>query len=191
MENRNIIIILVVVIIVLAVVAGAMFLQSTNSKEATKIKITSDKSQYEGGKLTLQLTDLNKTAISKENVNVTATNKNGKVVVNKTVKTNAKGKASLDLGLKKGKYVVNVTYGGNENYTGNNTTQNLAIKEVVTEVVDESSYSISSYNPSKQNALIAKAEAAGIGYDVSDDGEVFIDEAAYAEYSARTGEDWF
>lgn len=190
MENRNIIIILVVVIIVLAVVAGAMFLQSTNVKEATKIKITSDKSQYEGGKLTLQLTDLNKTAISKEKVNVTVTNKKGKVVLNKTVKTNAKGKASLDLDLKKGKYVVNVTYGGNENYTGNNTTQKLTIKEVVTDVVDESSYSSSSYNPSDPRGMAAKAEAAGIGYAISDSGEVFIDEAAYAEYSARTGETW-
>lgn len=31
--------------------------------------------------------------------------------------------------LKKGKYKVNVTFGGNENYTGNNTTQKLTIKE--------------------------------------------------------------
>ena len=49
------------------------------------------------------------------------------------LKTNSKGKAKLDLDLKKGKYKVNVTYGGNENYTGNNTTQKLTIKE---EVVD-------------------------------------------------------
>ena len=40
------------------------------------------------------------------------------------VKTNSKGKASLDLDLKKGKYIVNVTYVGNENYTGNNTIRN-------------------------------------------------------------------
>ena len=33
------------------------------------------------------------------------------------------------MNLKKGKYKVNVSYGGNENYTGNNTTQKLTIKE--------------------------------------------------------------
>ena len=33
--------------------------------------------------------------------------------------------------LKKGEYIVNITYGGNENYTGNNTTQKLSIKEKV------------------------------------------------------------
>ena len=190
MENKNIIIILLIVVVILAAVLGFMFFNKTNPKDSTKIKITSDKSQYEGGKLTLQLTVLNKTAISKEKVNVTVTNKKGKVVVNKTVKTNAKGKASLDLDLKKGNYVVNVTYGGNENYTGNNTTQKLTIKEVVTDVVDESSYSSSGYNPSDPRGMRAKAEAAGIGYAISDSGEVFIDEAAYAEYSARTGETW-
>ena len=105
MENKNIIIILIAIIVVLAVVAGVMFLQSGNAKEPTKVKITSDKTQYEGGKLSIQLTNLNKTAISKEKVNITITNKKGKVVVNETVKTNSKGKAKLDLDLKKGKYI--------------------------------------------------------------------------------------
>ena len=65
MENKNIIIILLIVVVILAAVLGFMFLNKTNPKDSTKIKITSDKSQYEGGKLTLQLTVLNKTAISK------------------------------------------------------------------------------------------------------------------------------
>ncbi|MEE1335304.1 hypothetical protein [Methanobrevibacter sp.] len=144
MENRNIIIILVAVVIILVVVAGIMFLQPTTAKEPTKIKITSDKEQYEGGKVSIQLTDLNKTGISKEIVNITITNKKGKVVVDDVVKTNSKGKAKLDLKLKKGKYTVNVTFGGNENYTGNNTTQKLTIKEEVKETVSEETYSSSS-----------------------------------------------
>ena len=144
MENKNIIIILVAVVIVLAVVAGVMFLQSGNAKEPTKVKITSDKEQYEGGKLKIKLTDLNKTALSKQKVNVIIKNKKGKVVVNETVKTNSKGKAKLDLDLKKGKYKVNVTYKGNENYTGNNTTQKLKIKEEVKESPTEDSSSTGS-----------------------------------------------
>ena len=99
------------------------------AKEPTKIKVTSDKKQYEGGKLSIELTDLNKTPLSKQIVNITITNKKGKVVVDDVVKTNSKGKAKLDLNLKKGKYKVNVSYGGNENYTGDNTTQKLTIKE--------------------------------------------------------------
>ena len=72
---------------------------------------------------------MNKTPISKEVVNITVTNSKGKVVVDDVVKTDSKGKAKLDLDLKKGKYNVTVSYGGNENYTGNTTTQKLTIKE--------------------------------------------------------------
>ena len=151
MENKKIIIILIVVIAVIAIVAGAMFLQTGNAKEPTIIKITSDKEQYEGGELSIKLTDLNKTPLSKEIVNVTITNKNGKVVIDDVVKTNSKGNAKLKLDLKKGKYNVNVTYGGNESYTRNNTTQKLTIKEEVKETVSESNYESSSdyYQSSK------------------------------------------
>ena len=96
MESRNIIIILVVLIIVLAAVGGIMIMQSFHEKQPTKIKISSDKEQYEGGKLSIDLTDLNKTPISKEKVNISITNKKGKVVVNKTVETNHNGKTELD-----------------------------------------------------------------------------------------------
>ena len=177
MENRNIIIILVAVVIVLAVVAGAMFLQSSNVKDPTKIKITSDKEQYEGGKLKIQLTDLNKTAISKQKVNITITNKKGEVVVNETVKTNSKGQAKLDLNLKKGKYNVNVTYSGNENYTGNSTTQKLNIKEEVKETVTEESYSSSSGGYTTEPVYDGHTESYkdGVRGVYSSSGEFFID----------------
>ena len=139
MENKNIIIILVVIIIVLAAEIGFTMFNPMHAKEPTKVKITSDKEQYEGGELSIQLTDLNKTPISKEVVNITITNSKGKVVVDDVVKTNSKGKAKLDLDLKKGKYNVTVTYGGNENYTGNNTTQKLTIKEEVVKAEPASS----------------------------------------------------
>lgn len=137
MENKNIIIMLVTIIVILVAAIGVMLFNPIDAKEPTKIKITSDKEQYEGEKLTINLTDLNKTPISKENVKITVTNKKGKVVVNKTVKTNSKGEAKCDLNLKKGKYKVNVIYNGNENYAGNNTTQELTIIEEVVETEPE------------------------------------------------------
>ena len=87
MENKNIIIILVAVVIVLAVIAGAMFMQQSHAKEPTKLKITSESKQTEGGKLKIQLTDTNKTALSKEIVNITVTDKKGKTVVDDVVTT--------------------------------------------------------------------------------------------------------
>ena len=142
MENKNIIIILVAIIIILSGAIGFALLNPLNAKEPCKVLITSDKEQYEGGEISIVLADLNKTPISKEIVNITITNSKGKVVVDDVVKTNSKGKAKLDLDLKKGVYKVVVSYGGNENYTGNNTTQKLTIKEEeVVEVTDTNSYS--------------------------------------------------
>ena len=167
MEHKHIIIILLAVIIVLAAVMGFMVLKPADSQEPTKVKITSDKSQYEGGKLSIKLTDLNGTGISKEIVNITITNKKGKGVVDEVVKTDSKGKAKLDLDFKKGQYNVNVTYGGNENYTGNNTTQKLTIKEEVVEAPvqqtysqDSSSQSTVSYMPEETRKIYAARQKA-------------------------------
>ena len=165
MENKHIIIILLIIIVVLAVAVGFALLNPTSTKEPTKINIASDKEQYEGGELSIVLTDLNKTPLSKEIVNITITDKKGKVVVDDVVKTNSKGKAKLDLDLKKGKYKVNVTYGGNENYTGNSTTQNLKIKEkVVKATVSESS------SQSSSTHLIMGED--GYYYTVDDSGNI-------------------
>ena len=142
MDKKNILIIVLIIIIIGLIAAMAM--SSLPTKKDSKIKITSDKEQFEGGELSIKLTDLNKTPISKEIVNVTITNKKGKVVVDEVIKTDSKGKAKLNLDLKKGKYTVNVTYGGNENYTGCNATQKLTIKEEVVESEATSSSSSSS-----------------------------------------------
>ena len=165
MENKHIIIILLVIIVVLAAAIGFVLLNPTHAKEPTKVKVTSDKEQYEGGKLSIELTDLNKTPLSKEVVNITITDKKGKVVVDDVVKTNSKGKAKLDLDLKKGKYKVNVTYGGNDNYTGNSTTQKLKIKEKVVKasVSEKSSQSSSTH-------LIMGED--GYYYTVDDNGNI-------------------
>ena len=154
MENRNIIIILLVIIVALAAAIGFVLLNPTHAKEPCKIKITSDKEQYKGGELSIVLTDLNKTPLSKEIVNITITDKKGKVVVDDVVKTNSKGKAKLDLKLKKGNYKVNVSYGGNENYTGNNTTQKLKIKEKEKVVEQQSSTRSDTYVERTEGNLV-------------------------------------
>ncbi len=145
MESKNIIIILIVIIVILAAAIGFMALKPMHAKEPTKIKVTSNKTIYEGENISVKLTDLNKTPLSKQKINITIKDSKGKVVANKTVKTNSKGNAKLDLNLKKGKYDVSVSYGGNENYTGNNTTQKLTIKEKKEQTANTQSGSSSTY----------------------------------------------
>ena len=168
MENKNIIIILIVAIVVLAAVIGFILMNPTHTKVPCKIKITSDKEQYKGGKLSVQLTGLNNTPLSKEVVNITVTDKKGKVVVDEVVKTNSKGKAKLDLKLKKGKYNVKVTYGGNENYTGDNETQKLTIKEKVVKSTSDESSNTESYSSNNGGGSSSNHPPRdGVDYDSS------------------------
>ena len=137
MENKNIIIILLVVIVILLAMIGITVLHPFDTKEPTKVRVISNKTLIEGESLLVKLSDLNNTPISKQVLNVTITNSKGKVIVDDVVKTNSKGLAKLNMNLKKGNYIVNVTYDGNNNYTGNNTTQKLTVKEEEKVVVEE------------------------------------------------------
>lgn len=133
MESKNIIIIFLVIIVILAAAIGITVLHPFDTKQPSKLKITSNKTLIEGSALTFKLTDLNKTPISDEIVNITVTDSKGKVVFDNVVKTDSKGNAKVDLDLKKGKYNVTVNFGGNKNYTASNATQNLTVKEKTVE----------------------------------------------------------
>ena len=171
MENKNIIIILVVIIVILAAVIGFMVFLT------------------EGQDMSVKLTDLNKTPLSKQKVNITIKDSKGKVVANKTVKTDDKGNAKMDLKLKKGNYDVAVSYGGNENYSGNNTTQKLTIKEKVVEVKSSSGSSGSNggnylEGPEVDSHGVSKQQVMQSGYsDVKYDSENGI----YVKYDPKTG----
>ena len=81
---------------------------------------------------TIRLTDLNNTPISNQRVNITIIDANGGKNP-QAVTTDANGDGRLQLnGLTLGNYTVNVTYGGNNNYTVCNTTQRLQMTEKVT-----------------------------------------------------------
>ena len=148
MENKNLIIVVLVIIVILAAAIGITVLHPFDTKEPSKVKITSNKTLVEGSALTFKVTDLNKTPISDEIVNITVTDSKGKVVFDNVVKTDSKGKANVDLDLKKGKYNVTVSFGGNNNYTSSNDTQKLTVKEknVESEPASQSNQAQSSSN---------------------------------------------
>ena len=195
MENKTIIIILVAVILVLAAAIGVVLLNPMHAKDPTIVDITSGKSQEEGGKLSIKLTDINKNIIAKEVVNVTITNKKGQLVVDDVVKTDAKGKGQLDLNLKKGTYEVTVTYGGNDKYDGSNATQKLVIKEKEEEVAETSSSSTPSAYAYRSDGspMYSQAEVDQymynkyglVNYHVGSNGYIDMDEPGYDDAGHR------
>ena len=54
MESKNIIIILIVIIVILAAAIGFMVLKPMHAKEPTKIKVTSNKTIYEGENISVK-----------------------------------------------------------------------------------------------------------------------------------------
>ena len=126
-KNKIIVIGLIVVIVVLAAVLGVMMLSP--HKEATELSITSNSTIYSGDNLSVELKDSSKAPIANEFVNIVICDSTGKVVTNETVRTDSGGNANLALDLDGGSYDVTVSFGGNANFTGNSTSQNLEIKE--------------------------------------------------------------
>ena len=184
MENRNIIIILVAIIVILAAAIGFALLNPLNTKEPCEIKITSDKEQYEGGELVIKLTDINNNPISNEVVNVMITKNNGDAVVDDVVKTNSKGKAKLDLDLKQGKYVVDVSFSGNENYTGDNSTQNLKIKKEAPKVYAYKSDGTPMYSQ-EEVSMYVKSKYGAVNYHIQDNGYINLDDPGFTDDGAR------
>lgn len=171
MENKNIIAILIIIIIILAVALAAVALPSLNSKEATKLTITSNNTLYEGENLSVNLTTINGTPIVGEKVNVTVINEDGSKDFMNAV-TDENGTAQVKLDKREGNYTVNCTYGGNENYSGNSTQQELnVIKEVVEQVSSQSSSSSaasSSSSKSSQSDYRPAVDSGGITREEAD-----------------------
>lgn len=171
MENKNIIAILIIIIIILVVALAAVALPSLNSKEATKLTITSNNTLYEGENLSVNLTTINGTPIVGEKVNVTVINEDGSKDFMNAV-TDENGTAQVKLDKREGNYTVNCTYGGNENYSGNSTQQELnVIKEVVEQVSSQSSSSSaasSSSSKSSQSDYRPAVDSGGITREEAD-----------------------
>ena len=76
---------------------------------------------YTGKSVSISLKDSNNTAIAGEDLTANIDNQNY------SLKTNKKGSASLALNLKADNYILNVIYGGNDNYSGVSQTFNINV----------------------------------------------------------------
>ena len=177
MENNKIIIVLLLVIIVLLVVFAIMFINPTNARTDTKITVTSNNTLHDGQDFSIVLTDINGTPLTNQTVNISITDANGGKNPQQ-VTTDGMGNGILKLnGLTIGNYSVNVTYGGNDNYSSYNLTQKIEIKEVVQETTTSVSSSHYNTEPVYDGHTICYKD--GIRGVYSRSGEFFADEGQF------------
>lgn len=138
MDNNKIIIALVVIFIVL-LVAGIIILNPGHAKVDSRVIIISNSTLHDGDSFTIKLTDLNNTPIANQVVNITIVDPNG-AENHQVVTTDVNGEGCLQLnGLATTNYTVNISFGGNDNFTSCNATQKLQMKEKVVEQASNSS----------------------------------------------------
>ena len=144
MNNDKIIIILLVIIVAL-LVAGILFLNPF--KTQSMLSITSASELNEGDELSILLSDVNSAPIPNQNVQIYFKDSNG-AVTQKSVTTNGEGVGVISLSdLASGQYGVNVTYNGNSTFKGSDTSQNLNIKQKVTESISSNQVIDAPYHP--------------------------------------------
>ena len=136
MENKIIIGALIVLIILLLLVLGVMFLQ-TNSKEPTTIEIKQTNLTVDDNIFSVNVTDSKGNLLPDVKVNLTIEDNNGEVIVDEDVPLYPDETSIFDFDLEKGKYVVTVSYDGNENYSGSDATYKLNIDKVTPTYTDE------------------------------------------------------
>lgn len=166
--DKNQWIIVGLVIVIIALIIGLAVMMQAPTKENVKLTIKNKKVIEEGENVKIQLTDMNGTPIKDQTVNISVTDKDGTTDYHSVV-TNEKGAGKLKLDKNPGKYTVNCTYGGNENYTANTTNQTLKIKEKPVEEsadVEYNSYSSSSEDtrPEVDSSGITRQQADKYGY---------------------------
>lgn len=129
MDYNKIIYILVVVFIVLLIAGFAVF--STGfAKKDSAINVTSTNTLNDGDYFSIQLSDAKGSPLANQVVNITIIDVNGSEN-HQQVTTDESGKGMLQLnGLTPNEYTFSITYGGNGDYKGCNSTIKVTIAAV-------------------------------------------------------------
>lgn len=178
MDNK-LIITLLLIIIAMLIVLGIMIVNPLNAKTDTTINVTSNNTLYDGDYFSISLSDINGTPIANQTVNITIIDANGGKNP-QNVTTNEMGNGMLQLnGLTVGNYTINVTYGGNENYSACNITQKIEIKE------KQVSTSTVPYNTKPVYDGRTLCYKNGIRGVYSPSGEFFPDEGQFYQWTLK------
>ena len=193
MDKKELIIIGIVIVIFI-VVAGVMLSPSTGAKD-TELKMLNNGTLGENGTIYIKLTDAQKQSLADKPVTVKITDKSGKEVLSKTVKTHVTGVAIVKLAkMSPGEYEVKVSYDGDNNYTASSLKEKINVKsgyveedinmtamigsdtdttDTQTASSDTSTDSYNSYTPDYSDT---SQDSSDTGSDDDDSGTAVIDE---------------
>lgn len=129
MDKKELIIIGIIIIIG-AAAAGIMFMPGDSAKYTTLDVLNKGAVGGENGTIYVKLTDEDKTSLSDKEVHIKLTDDKNNVIFEDTSKTHVTGVAFAKINnISSGEYNLNVTYDGDENYTGCSISQKLTVGE--------------------------------------------------------------
>ena len=132
---------MLLIIIALLVILGIMVISPFDAKTESVIAVTSNNTLSDGDYFSVSLSDINGVPLANQIVKIIIADANG-AENPQQVTTDAMGNGILQLnGLTAGDYIVNITYGGNDNYSACGLTQKITIKEVQKQTASSSSSS--------------------------------------------------
>ncbi|WP_407416095.1 hypothetical protein [Methanobrevibacter sp.] len=124
--DKKILLILVAVIAILVV--GAAFLMNPSNNQS-KIDVLTKGPLHVGSTFQVRLAAPDNSSIANENVSFVVRDSSSNIVVNKSVKTNQLGVASLELdNVSEGQYTVNITFHGNDKFKNSTITHTLKVE---------------------------------------------------------------
>ena len=132
MEKDYKIIILLLVIIIAILAIGLAFI--TIQKEECKLTIKCNDTMYDGEKVKIRLTDLNKTPIANQTIHVKLISGNN--TKEHDITTNSKGIGTLALNdIESGNYIINCSFDGNNHYNSANSNKKFNFDKVASATI--------------------------------------------------------
>lgn len=140
MDRKKLIILGILAVIVAVAIWFMYFSPFESAADSSLINILGDGTIGENGTVYAKLTNDDNVALKDKEVHITVKNSKGSVVFEDSAKTYVNGVVNFKLtNVSAGKYDVNITFEGDENFTSCSVSQELKIKagEVEEDVPDE------------------------------------------------------
>lgn len=193
MENNKIII-LALIVVIAALLIGIVAVMPNFNKADTTLTFKSKATITEGDSIKILLSDANGVTLANQNVNVTVTDKD-KASDYHSVVTDENGVGKLKLDKSPGKYIVTITYDGNDHYKGCNASKKITVeeKEEVAESETSSSQPSAYAYKSDGTPMYSQAEVdqymlnkyGMVNYHVGSNGYIDMDEPGYDDAGNR------